>query len=830
MPTTTPNAYPGTPGTTLYAGLPSPPSATLRTTRTLSNTSGGTQATNFVTPMFGLPLKEGDMPAGQFPEFRLTDNTPVPATVYNMAAWADGSMNMCGVIARVPSSVAGSGSLTVNVYSGGTAPAASSRTLAEVTAGSDIKIEYTGTTNLSGLWTASLNDAITNDGNIIVIGDGPAGKVWRIGGHFKQAGSPHGQLYCWHYIAVLQNAAGGLLGVRYLGVWGQIFADVASPAPTHRTGTAALMNGATLVRQLQGVASTPAISTNDGVVSSTIHIPHFSRASTAGPDATWDYFQCGGTGAADCTIRVIQDTVYVQKTKLTPVFPTGLTVPDVVAKDYAINAKGNHAEYAMGAPGERAEIGIMPEWCAKYLASPSAANERAVRVNAMCALGWAAETRPAAEKKPAAVNTVGTFTGVPSKPTWSLDQRTGGIINPTGNLNIWGLDTAHRPAASYTAYLMTGEPQILDTMIGHACGHLQLTNTGYVIYLAARPIPGPFPTGAFAGVRGMRIDDAGETYDSCGLLMKTGGIRQGAWAFRDIASAYAMTPASYPDGDYKGFLGYLVDNAFRGFNAFCAANPTAWQNDGMFVYGGRSATQGEGEGLFMVNYLDMSFCFISALTQNARAIQARQYLGRRFNAIASRYNIGCMGCYDYQVWKDNAITENYGEVVWGLGASVKSLNFSVATNNVTVGAATIGANWEFTNGDVFCFTSNVTGAGTRPYDEMVSQKRFYVVNASGNTFQLSDTLGGAPLTVVRNLNMTSGNYYANIQDRTIGIEAGGTGGLQGYQLMSASAMNYHHLLGDDVSVARTELQAHLAYEGLNYATNPKYRFLDTFPA
>ena len=65
---------------------------------------------------------------------------------------------------------------------------ASSRTLSDVTA-ADLKVELTGVTNLSGVWVASLNTAITDASEIIVIGDGPAGKLWRIRGAFKQSGT-----------------------------------------------------------------------------------------------------------------------------------------------------------------------------------------------------------------------------------------------------------------------------------------------------------------------------------------------------------------------------------------------------------------------------------------------------------------------------------------------------------------------------------------------------------------------------------------------------------------------------------------------------------------
>jgi hypothetical protein len=816
---------PGTPGTTIYAGRPSPGGTTV-TSRMLSNTSGSTQASNFVTPMFGLPLKEGDVPAGQYPEFRLTDNTLVPATVYNMAAWADGSMNMCGVIARVPSSVAGSGSLTVNVKNGGTAPAASSRTLAEVTAGSDIKIEYTGTVNLTGLWTASLNDAIANDANITVIGDGPAGKVWKIGGHFKQAGAPHGQLYCWHYIAVLQDAAGGLLGVRYLGVWGQLFGDVASPAPLARTGTMVLKNVATTVRTMQGLTTRPVPSTEDGTPGTSILMPHFSSASTSGPDAVWDFFQCGGSASTDCTIRVVPATAYVQQAKLVPAYGISASVTDTPSRDYFINGKGNHSEFGMSGPGERDELGVMPAWCAKYWMNPTVLNERAVRVNAMCALSYYADVRPNSSKKPAAGNTTGTFTGIEQKTSWSLSQRTGGIINPASESSVWGTDVAHRPSPMYSAYLMSGEPQILDAMIGHACGHIFLTNGGYSIWKAARPLTGPSMT-EFAGERGMRVDNTGETYDCGGVLMRRGGIRQGAWSFRDISQAYAMVPANYTGSDYKGYFQYLLDTAWRGFNEYTAAHPTAYKNDGMFAYGDRQLEG--GDGLFMVNYWDMALCFTSQITQRPQIITARQYMGRRFNAVSTRYNVGVFGAYDLLVWDDIDISESYGEVAWVMKNNSGTLTFSTASNNVTLTDGSVGAAWNPTNGDVFAFVGVGTNPATRPYDEMVDYKRFYAVNCSGKTFQLSATPGGSALTVVRNFS-TNGNYYIQAQDRVVGFTTGSQAGAGGYLVMSVGCMNYHKLIGDDVSNASTPMQAALAYENPILTGNPKYAFKDTYPA
>ena len=71
MATAVADSYTFTPGTALYAGLPNP-SGALITTLSLVNTSGSTQAANFVSPMLGMPFKQGDVPSGQYPQFQLT--------------------------------------------------------------------------------------------------------------------------------------------------------------------------------------------------------------------------------------------------------------------------------------------------------------------------------------------------------------------------------------------------------------------------------------------------------------------------------------------------------------------------------------------------------------------------------------------------------------------------------------------------------------------------------------------------------------------------------------------------------------------------------------
>ena len=67
----------------------------------------------------------------------------------------------------------------------------------------------------AGTWTASLASGAFNHGAYVYM-DGQAGKVWRVETDFTQSGAAHGQLYCYHYIAALQDASGNLGGFRHV--------------------------------------------------------------------------------------------------------------------------------------------------------------------------------------------------------------------------------------------------------------------------------------------------------------------------------------------------------------------------------------------------------------------------------------------------------------------------------------------------------------------------------------------------------------------------------------------------------------------------------------
>jgi hypothetical protein len=187
-------------------------------TLTLVNMSGSTQAAGFVTPIFGWVFKKGEVPAGIAPLFK-NGTTPQPYSWGLQSYWSDGSLKFASFMLRSTASIGGNGSLAIGVWSGGTAPTTSARTVTEVyTEAMIVNLVGAGSTfGLTGTWGAWL----TNDSNNVeqfVYLDGDAGKVWRFLTHVApaQGGTAHGQLECYHYVAALTAAGGGLGGFRYL--------------------------------------------------------------------------------------------------------------------------------------------------------------------------------------------------------------------------------------------------------------------------------------------------------------------------------------------------------------------------------------------------------------------------------------------------------------------------------------------------------------------------------------------------------------------------------------------------------------------------------------
>lgn len=815
--------YPGTPGTVLYGGMAAPAAGTLITTLQLVNTSASELASGFVSPMVGLPLKQGDLPSGEYPTFSVeSSGESVAATIYSDTSWPDGSKKFCGVLLRVPVTVSGSGSRTIEVKSGGSAPAASSRSLSDLTA-ADLSVELTGVTNLSGTWVASLNTAITDATDIVVIGDGPAGKVWRIGGDFKQGGTSHGQLYCWHYVAALQDASGGLLGVRYLGRVAQPWADVTSPTPTRRVFSAVLKSSATTIRTLQGHDTTETVGANIG-------LPHYASMFTAGTDAKWDYVQGGGSRSADATVRVTHDEVYFIKSRLVPPYDTSVSPTSSSSVDYYPMGRG-HMTRNMATTGERVDIGVLPSWAVRHILTGAAVDERACRVNGLASGGWRQTLRRSSTKTIIPVaDTSASYTGLGTvQPTWMYAPgiSVSGVVDPASNTTLWASETepSHRPGAVFYPYLMTGEPQYLDMLTEHATGLMLSTINGGRTMTSTLPVTASTirATGDF-GERNVTI--GGTTYKGGGWLFGSGLVRVQAWMTRDLADASAIYPDTCPSGtETRKYLREITESGWAAINAYNAALGATWDGSGIYNFDPRT----EANNPWCSGYMSNAVCHAASVLPSSAVSTFRLHLARHWKDIAAATDLACAVSY-----LGNTFDETDTRVVTSgqmLFYIPTTLTFSTSTSRFTVGG-TMGS-WSPTNGDVIALDTSPVDqfpTSTKPFAEATDRRRLYVVNASGNTAQLSLTAGGSPITVTTDIAVQG--TWARLQNFAPYWSAETNNSANDSSLANISACIRHHAAAGDVEIASaaTRVAALLTAAGTTYTSDPKNAIAATYPS
>lgn len=808
-------AYPGTPGTVIYGGLPTPNGGTTLTTITLANTSATEQSAGFVSPMFGLPLKQGDVPAGQYPAFFLADDTPVPATIHSVTSWPDGSMKWCGVFLRVPTTVAGSGTLTITVKNGGSAPGSSARAISDLTA-ADLKVELTGVTNLTGTWTASLNDAIAN-GTVVVIGDGPAGMLVRILGDFKQSGSAHGQLVNWHYALIAQNSSGGLLGIRYLGRVAQPWADVASPTPTRRVVNAVLKAGASTLRTLQGHDTTETVGANIG-------FGHYTSFFTAGTDGRWDFVQGGGSASADCTVRVVHDKTYVVKSRLVPPYDLTLSPTSSASVDYYAYGAGGMLRF-VGNTGERDDIGLFTAWAARHILTQAAVDERVIRVVGLCSGGWRTVHRRSTTKQIIpCTDPAPSYTGLGTIQTsWRIrpSAAEGGAVMPSDTTSLWisEHEPSHRASAVYYPYLVTGEPQYLDMLVEQANGLLLGSNPGsQSLNTAATITKSTIRTNADFGERDVVI--GGTTYKGGGYWFIEGLLRVPAWGTRDMAHAAAIYPDTCPYGtETRKYFRDVVEATYAAANAYNAARPQSWRDSGMFNFDPRDLA----EAPWCHGFSSYSVAHQTQILPSTAGNTFRAHLGRYWSSAQAVMDIGCIMSYRVPHYDQSGTrVEDMAQIVAEIDSC--TLTFSTSTNRATVSGT--NGTWTPTNGDLFAFSSSQDA--DKPFAEATDYRRLYAVNVSGNTFQLATTAGGSPLTVTSNAVITS--FCCRLANFSPRYSFENVSSYNAYVSIIRGAIRMHEACGDSfVNAARVAADARLATAGVTFAGGPKNAMATSYP-
>ena len=137
----------------------------------------------------------------------------------------------------------------------------------------------------------------------------------------------------------------------------------------------------------------------------------------------------------------------------------------------------------MSQVGGRGDLGIMPIWNARYLASQNEQAEKTMLANADAAGSIPWHYRDEA---------TGDYLRIDQHPNLWMDGRTNwpqfgddGLTNgfPDGKAAGWAFDTAHQPALSYLPYLVTGSQYYLDELMAQ-------TDLQRRVLRAALPGPG----------------------------------------------------------------------------------------------------------------------------------------------------------------------------------------------------------------------------------------------------------------------------------------------------------------------------------------------------
>lgn len=834
---------------------------------TLANETASEQAAGFVTPMFGCKFQQGQIPAGTYPHFQTAAGTACAPTLWGVTSWPDGSMKFCGAMVRVPAAVPAAptpgtglsavpGTLDIQVRSGGNAPAPSSRALSNLTA-ADIVVQLDGVTNLSGTWLAALNTAITDNDEIVLWGDGPAGKVYRIRGDFKQSGARHGQLITYHYVAILQNSVGGLMGTRYLGWAMQPWGDVgqgtntvagatpayAGPAPQTRIAVASLKAGGSTVRALQGH------NDSQTAIGDNIAIGHYTGFFTAGHDGRWDYFQSGGSAATDCVVRVLHNKEQDVKSRLFPPYHTTYIPdrnPELSYRPYGngLLQGGEPGMYRiMSSGGERGDIAVLPNSATKHFMTRSAVDERNMRVYGLVASGWRVYIKLRSTGNVIAANDfepsyAGLGTAQPGWRYWpgaTDPNETKGIQHPLDKTSLWAseYEPSHRPSAAYYPYMMTGEPQYLDMLTDHGTGMLLSLEAGHKEMNLNNPLRTSITIGSAWGRRTVIMN--GVSYKGGGYFFNAGQIRLMAWGSRDITQAAALYPDVCPYGtEVRKYLRQSVEAMYFAINKYNELRGPAWDAAGIYDFG----TGVQDADMWCSGYMSNSVCHQSSIYPNAQITHFRQRLGRHWKQINAKLDIAVAASYMATFWKEDESWEtDSGDILHALFydnaySSGTTLTFDAATDRFTV-TDTNGA-WKPTNGDIFAFQYPPSGLETYfqnttfPFAYPVNRRKMYAINVSGATAQLSYTPDGPPIDVTSSMNVRG--FFAHIKDFRPRFTAEGTNNSgQSYIANLRSAIRHHNAVGDDVADALVQVDERCTRGGVTYAELNKNHLTTTYP-
>jgi len=578
-----------------------------------------------------------------------------------------------------------------------------------------------------------------------------------------------------------------------------------------------LKSGATTLLTMTGHDTTETPGSN-------IAILHYGSFYVCDTDGRWNFIQGGGTTSARPTVRVSRDKEDFVATRMVKPIDTAASVSSVSSVNYVANCLGAFQTRNIDSTGNSNFIGVMPLWACAHAITQAAVDERAVRVSALAAGGWRTCVRKSATGKIYPVIDVqSSYTGLGTVST-SVQyggSNLAGIQNPAGNDTLWSGDsnTSHRGSPHYYAYLITGEPQYLDMQTELTAQTIMSPQPGTTVRrVGANRTTGTI--GAYSGFRDAQVGSGGTIYKGAGMLLWDGGVRIAAWALRDLAQGLAIQPATGYDGaGVKAYFADVYDSCGAYMADFNSQMPTGWR-DGGFWDTTQSLSNGgdtKFESPWMNRYLNISVCHASQIAPTTNITALRTHLSKGISAANSAFDLACMAAYRNLQFRENAeIIDTIEECLY-LGATVTT---NTTGNTVTLSGPLAGAT--LTNGDRMAFDSAVGTAS--PMVGGADRKQYFVINASGNSGQLSLTPGGSVVTVASSVTVT-GLFLQLANAGTVNGFSDDTIKLGVYEAARA-----HEACGDSaVNSARVYQDSLIVAQGINTAADARTAVLAAYP-
>jgi len=865
-------------------GDPPPSEATLLTTMSIVNTSGSTQSADFVTPMFGHVFKKGDIAGTDYPQFELTDGTPCPATIWAKATWSDGSWKRCSAMLRVPASIAGSGSLTINVKSGGSTPVASVLSTSALTA-QDLKVELTSKENITGTLTSALNTGISDNDDVKLIADGAAGKVWRIRQEFMTtAPANHGQLECYHYVTALQNSSGALYGIRWLPRITQPWLDVDSPTKAKRGFLYTLKNGASTTGLVQPVVGSAKTFSTAGGTTITM-TGHGLETGMVGVITTTGTLPTGLTAGTTYGVRVLSANT-VSFTAQAGDAVRGFPIISVTGSGSGTHTFTPHAQvvqfasvwgpatdgkwqYLQGGGSAATDATVRIEFNKAYWKSTRMLPpyELSLTPNAPSAVSYAPNAHGSLRT---AFNDTGGDNTIGVQPAWvarhfmrqdaaselvvrvnalslghySLNvrrQSTGTIpvLNSNGGTPYTGMGTGDIALRWNTSLSQSHiAPYTLPADDGAGCmtaGDMSHwpSSTFYAALITGEPQYDDLMNEVASYAVLHRWDAASETQRNdttltggpyYGFTLKTTDhVREDGWSTRELCLGAGLCADSHWDAAaVKTYLNDMVNTTFTWGNTYNSTKDAFWQNNGLFHF--RNADP-IGQP-WMLNFLCYGVAYGYAVTENTGALTFLSHLMKFPAAVDADVGIYHFTSYNMTMRKTDsgagALVDDMSQIHYNF---FHTRSIDTTTDTVTV---TPDSSIEFTltDGDKVQFGNGGAPTGLTAMTSYFARDVADPGITSAKTFKVADTLGGGAKDITGTTGGTTFFRFTN----TTGCAGLTYKGDDQYHDIARGAFRFAEAVGaSNMASIRTNMDAICALdENLTGVTTPTNRLTVTY--